>query len=276
MTSAEQLLREGRVEDARRLVLERVRDSPSDARARVFLFQLLVVTGEWERALNQLQVLKDLDASTIPMVGTYCDALRSEVFRAAVFAGRQTPVVLGEPEPWIAWVIEAIRLLSAGEAAAARDLRDRAFEAAPATSGQIDGQAFEWIADADSRLGPILEIIANGRYYWVPFTRIRDLTLEKPSDLRDLVWCPARATLSNGGTLWALLPVRYPGSEASDDGAIRLSRATIWDDLGEECHAGQGQRVLITDVNEFPLLEVREIRIDGSLDGDTPSVDAQG
>ena len=36
-----------------------------------------------------------------------------------------------------------------------------------------EDSAFEWIADADDRLGPVLEAIVNGRYYWVPFERVR-------------------------------------------------------------------------------------------------------
>ena len=36
----------------------------------------------------------------------------------------------------------------------------------------MDGHGFEWIADADSRLGPLLEVILEGKYYWAPFCRI--------------------------------------------------------------------------------------------------------
>ena len=33
-----------------------VRGSPADAKLRIFLAQLLMVTGDWDRAVNQLQV----------------------------------------------------------------------------------------------------------------------------------------------------------------------------------------------------------------------------
>ena len=42
-----------------------------------------------------------------------------------------------------------------------------------------------------------------GRYYWVPWQRIRTLALEQPSDLRDYVWMPAGFTWANGGEPWA-------------------------------------------------------------------------
>ena len=79
-----------------------------------------------------------------------------------------------------------------GQFAAAARLREQAFAAAPATCGRVDGQSFQWIADADSRLGPMLEVIIADRYFWVPFCRIRRIALEKPTDLRDLVWLPAQ------------------------------------------------------------------------------------
>ncbi|MFO1349473.1 MAG: hypothetical protein U1F68_01835 [Gammaproteobacteria bacterium] len=38
---------------------EQVRKNPANAKYRVFLFQLLAVLGQWERALNQLNGRRD-------------------------------------------------------------------------------------------------------------------------------------------------------------------------------------------------------------------------
>lgn len=258
--AAEQSLREGRLDEAKVDAQDRVRREPADPKHRVFLFQLLCVLGEWPRALNQLQVLKDLDASALPMVGLYGDAIHAEAFRSEVFAGRKAPIVLGEPDPWVALAMEAVRLVAEGHAVEAAGLRARALDDAPAVPGTLDDRPFEWIADADSRLGPLLEIIVQGRYYWVPYGRLVEIRLEKPVDLRDLVWSPAIVRLHNGGEVYGLIPTRYPGSETSDDGAIRLARKTEWRDLGADCFAGLGQRVLATDAEECPLLDARTIR----------------
>ena len=45
----------------------------------------------------------------------------------------------------------SVRLLAAGHTQDAATLRDQAFDQVPATAGTIDGQEFEWIADADPR-----------------------------------------------------------------------------------------------------------------------------
>src|SRR5215831_7986344 len=181
--AAEQNLRNGDPASALARLTEDVRARPSDAKLRVFLFQLLCVLGQWERALTQLKVASELDALALPMAQMYGDAVRCEAIRDEVFEGKKSPMVLGEPEQWLALLIESRLRAGRGEAAQSEDLRLRAFDEAPPSSGQIDGHPFEWIADADPRLGPVLEAIINGRYYWVPFSRITMLTLEKPEDL---------------------------------------------------------------------------------------------
>src|SRR5262249_52837814 len=101
----------------------------------------------------------------------------------------------------------------------------------------------------------------DGRYYWVPFERIRSIALQPPSDLRDFVWMPTQLVLANGGEAAALLPSRYPGSENDSDRASRLAREAGWDALPPETVLGRGQRMLATDASEYPLLNVRRIEI---------------
>lgn len=255
-------LREGNLEQAKALLQDQVRKEPAVPKHRVFLFQLLSVLGEWERALTQLNVLADMDASTLPMVQTYREALRCEVFRSEVFTGRKSPLLLGEPEPWVALVMEALRLTAEGKVDQAKSLRDRAFEEAQAVPGAIGGEPFAWLADADPRLGPLLEVIVNGRYYWVPFERVRTLRIEEPTDLRDFVWIPAELEWANGGETVGLIPARYVGSENCSDAGLRLARRTEWEDLGAGTVRGLGQRMLATDQGEYPILDVRELRLE--------------
>lgn len=261
MMPAEQSLREGRVRDALAELQAQVRKEPANAKYRIFLFQLLAVLGQWERALNQLNVLGEMDASSLPMVQTYREAIRCEMLRADIFAGRRSPLVFGDPAPWVAFLLEALRLSAEGHPAQAQTARDQAFEAAPATTGTLDGQPFAWLADADPRLGPVLEAVVNGRYYWIPFQRIRTVALEQPADLRDYVWMPARFTWANGGETVGLIPSRYPGSEAGADPLVQLGRKTEWLEGDAGVCLGLGQRMLATDQGEYPLLDIRRIEL---------------
>ena len=245
-----------------------VRAKPDEPKLRIFLFQLLCVLGQWERALNQLSVAAGLDAGALAMAQTYGDAVRCEAVRDDVFDGKRSPMIFGQPDEWLALLIESLLVAGRGDAARSQELRAVAFEGAPTSSGTIDGRPFTWIADADSRLGPVVEAVINGRYYWVPFSRLTGVQIEAPADLRDLVWMPAHLSFENGGESVALIPTRYPGSEDSEDGMIRLARKTVWDELGPDVHRGLGQRVLTTDAEDTPLMDIRSIAIAPS-DADT-------
>ncbi len=266
--SAEQLLAEGRLDEALAELKQAVRKDAANPRHRVFLFQLLAVQGDWERALNQLEVAGQMDPAALPMVQTYREAMRCEYLRAAIFAGKRSPLILGDPEHWLALVLEALQRTAAGQFEEAARLRDEGFAAAPATSGRLDDQPFAWIADADLRLGPILEAIIDGRYYWIPFHRIRAIRIEAPADLRDMVWMPAYFTWANGGETVGLIPTRYPGSESSADQQIRLARKTEWMEPATGSYLGMGQRMLTTDAGDYSLMDIRRI------DLDTPVIDS--
>ena len=276
--TAEQALREGNLEQALALLQDQVRGDPADAKHRTFLFQLLALLGRWDRAMTQLNVAGALDAGTLAMVQTYREALRCEVLRAEIFAGKRTPLVLGKPHAWIALLLEAQRLVSEGAFERAADVRANALDEAPATPGQVDGAPFDWIADGDTRLGPVLEAIVNGRYYWVPFQRIADVRLEEPADLRDLVWMPAHLTWANGGQAVALIPTRYPGSEVASDTDLVRGRKTEWAEHPGGTFLGLGQRTLFTDRGEYSLMDMRHLVLSPTAEGEhaDPGGDALG
>ena len=238
---------------------QKIRKNPAEPKLRILLFQLHSILGNWSKALNQLNVLRDMDPLCMPMVQTYEQVLACEALRKEVFAARKAPIIFGEPEEWVALMFEAINLENNGQQTAAEELRAKALEQAPAVSGEIDGHAFEWIADADSRLSPMLEAIINGRYYWVPFHRISQLNLSEPEDLRDLAWMPAQFVWSNGGDAVGFIPTRYPNSENSEENAIKLARKTDWLPKSDNSYHGLGQRLLTTNVDDYPLLNCRTL-----------------
>jgi type VI secretion system protein ImpE len=230
----EELLRQGKLDESLKAVEALVRSAPADPKLRVMLFQVLAVMGQWDRAQTQLQTAAQMNVANGLMAQVCKQAIMCEFLRSEVWSGKRTPLVLGEPEEWVSWVIQAAAMTAAGQHAGAADLRARAFEAAPAVAGQIvtgdsdsEPQSFEWIADADERLGPMLEAIVDGKYYWIPWQRIALVKIDKPADLRDVVWLPANFVWSAGGQSVGLIPVRYPGSEnARHDPLIRMARKT--------------------------------------------------
>ena len=262
---AEQLIKNGKLTEALSALQDEVRKNPSNSSYRVFLFQLLSVMGQWGRALTQLSVAGELDATTLPMVQTYCEAIQCEALRADIFAGKRAPLIFGEPQPWLAQLIEALQL-DVTDPQRAVAARAQAFDAAPASSGSIDGERFAWLADADQRLGPVLEAIVNGRYFWIPLCRISKIELDAPADLRDAVWTAASFTWANGAQTVGLIPTRYSGTVANGNEALLLARRTEWVEEGASSGHGLGQRMLATDTGEYALMDVRVIEFDALPD----------
>lgn len=258
---AEQSLREGDPARALQQLQDQVRAQPGDARLRIFLFQLLAVLGQWERAREQVALAAKIDPGALLLAQTYGAALECEQVRARVFAGQARPRIFGEPAPWLALLAEALRVEARGDMAAAQGLRAQAFEQAEPVAGTLDGQPFDWIADADSRLGPVLEAIIDGKYYWMPYLRLRALAVDEPHDLRDMVWAPAHAVFAHGGEAACLIPSRYPGSESAGDPLLALARKTVWHEACPGTWHGLGQRMLATDGSEAALFDVRRIAI---------------
>ncbi len=254
-SEADDLLRAGDLDGARRVLVEVARRDPGDVPTRLFLFQLLAVAGEWAKAKTHLTTLAQLSPEAQMLSVVYGQAIDAEATRAAVIAGRERAVVHGGSD-WADGVAEALRLAATGDVARADDVRAAAFDAAPDTPGTIDGADIDWIADADPRFGPVVEAIIGGRYGLLPFDAIERLSAEGPKDLRDLVWYPVELTLKAGARVAALLPVRYP--DLSDDPAERAARATRWRDDGH----GVGQRLWTgSDGEDRGLLSVRTIAL---------------
>jgi len=246
-----------------------IRRDASNAKLRVHLFQLLCVMGNWTRALAQLQLCGQMDIKALPMAQTYREAIRCELFRTEVFAGRRTPQVMGQPPAWIGSLIDALRHDGDGQFAIAAGLRQKAMDEADPVAFSVDGQAVEWLADADSRLGPVLEVIANGQYYWLPLESCKGISIETPVDLRDKVWAAAEVLLPNEGCVPVLIPARYAGTveaEGAQGDDLRRGRLTEWREAADGMWFGLGQRTWTSDVGEHPIYDTRKIlRVDEAV-----------
>ena len=97
-------------------------------------FSCSACVGQWERALNQLNVASELDPSALAMAQIYGDAVRCEAIRDDVFDGKKSPMVFGEPDQWLALLIESLLRRRPRRARAIRSsCEPRAFDEAPAS-----------------------------------------------------------------------------------------------------------------------------------------------
>lgn len=263
MEQADRLLASGDLGGTRSALVQSVRENPGDAGARMFLFQILLLTGEWDKAEVQLRALAQLSADAQMLGVVYGQAIAAEKTRAEAFAGKAPFGALVGGSAWLAGLCTALETAARGDAAQAQTMRDAAFDAAEEMPGLWNGTAFARISDSDPRFGPAFEAIVAGRWGLIGFDEVSAIRSEGPRDLRDLVWLPVEMTFRDGRSAAALLPARYPGTQAADDDAARLARSTSWRDgaLGSE---GIGQRLwFLDDGDEFGLLSLKTLAMSG-------------
>jgi type VI secretion system protein ImpE len=270
---ADELLRAGDLDGARASLVDVVKRTPDDQAARMFLFQLMAVCGEWDKAVAQLRALGSLSPEAQMLASVYNQAITAEKTRLEAYAGKRPFEVLVPSSPWVEQLAQGLTAAAAGRIAEGEDLRNQAFDAAGDTPGTLvaggDGAAeaetaandkpFLWVADADPRLGPCFEAIVTGRWGLVPFEAVSRIKVDGPRDLRDLVWLPVEMMLRSGQSAAALLPARYPGTESAGEGDLRLSRATEWRE-GPNGEYPVGQRLWsFDDGSEVGVLSVSRL-----------------
>jgi type VI secretion system protein ImpE len=231
--TAEQLVRGGRLEDALAALTAQVRDDPANQNLRYFLVQLLCYAGEYDRAGKQLDVLEKSS--------TRAESLTVMLYRGCLAAERAR--------------LEKFVQEAGGRPAPAK-----------AVSGSLNGKRFESLEDADPRIGARLEMFAAGGYLWVPLEHIAQVEIDPPQRLRDLLWSAARVTAGPGlkdlelGAI--VLPVLAPLTFRHPEGAVRLGQMTVWERDESGAEAPYGQKMLLVDGEEIPLMEVRTLEID--------------
>lgn len=239
-----------------------IKKNPSNVEHRVCYFQLLSITGKWKEASAQLDIISELgDENSALTAMVYKPLPECEIQREAVFRGEKVPLILGKPEKWLGMLVKANQLSSKSEHKAAASLRREAYEEASASAGTINGEKFSWIADMDSRLGPVLELIINGLYHWTSFANIKSIKISEPTDMGDFVWCPAKFVWANGGSSVGFIPSRYVGTENSDSDELKFAKKTIWNEEYKEFYCGFGQRMFTTNKKEYSLLDIRELEV---------------
>jgi len=228
----QELYKAGRLADAIAALNGEVRDNPGDTRRRTFLFELLCFAGEYARADKQLEVLSQGGPGSEMGVLLYRSALYAQRQREDLFAQGQYP---NQEES-----SEAVR------------------------DGLVNGKGFTSITDADPRIGPRLELFAAGNYLLLPLKHVASIQIQPPKRLRDLIWTPAsvRTTASFQGAELGevLIPVLSPFSWQHSDDAVRLGRATVWEQReGSDEAIPLGQKMWLVDDEEIPFLELRSL-----------------
>jgi type VI secretion system protein ImpE len=234
--NAREFFQAGKIEEALQALAAGLRDDPTDVRSRTFFFELLCFMGEFDRAEKQLDILSDISKEAGMGTLIYRSALQAERIRQGMFDGKSFPQTT----------------------------------AAPAQNVILNGAQFGIIEDADHHIGPRLEVFAAGSYLWLPFAHIASIRMEPPKRLRDLIWIPAILTTTPGcGGMdlgEVMIPALTPLAFRHADNSVRLGRQTMWEEI-DGAAVPAGQKLLLVDGVEFPILEIRTLEFYDSAAG---------
>lgn len=255
---ARELIRAGKLLAARQVLTDGVKRAPSDAAVRTLLFQVLVFFGEWDKALRHADVIAAQNVEAEIGVQVYRNLIRAEQERSAVDRSERRPSFLPKAPPYAEIYFSALASLESGDPEGAEAHFNRAEKMRAAVAGIRGGKDFVGFSDTDSRLSFFIEAFVHERYVWIPFDGVRELVVDPPASLFDLIWAAGRVTTWEGLTLNCFLPVIYPGSYAHEDDRIKMGRMTDWNSLGGPFYRGLGQHVYQVGDEEIPILEIGE------------------
>jgi type VI secretion system protein ImpE len=271
--NTKELIRAGRLSEAREQLIREVKSSPADLGKRTLLFQVLSFCGEWGRAEQHLDAIAVQDASKETGVQVYKNLLHAERERQDVAKLNRRPSFLPATPPYTEMYFTAWKEVIAKKIEEAERLFGQIDAQLPIPSGTVDGVGFTGFQDTDAFLSLFLEAIVHDRYVWIPLGSIAELSISSPKTLFDLLWIPARLMTREGLSLGCYLPVLYPDSSLHEDEQVKLGRRTDWIALGGPFSKGMGQHVFQVGAEEKPILEIREVvfKIPGSKENNEKS-----
>ncbi len=272
--NASELYKSGRLTEAIAAQIQEVRSAPLDRGMRFFLFELLTFAGDIDRSRRQIEAISYEEMELASTHATYCRVVDSEQSRRWLFdeldpvvaqglleEDRVRPQFLVEPPFHIRLRLDATMNALRSSPEQTKELLGMAEQCTPTVSVSLNGKTYQSLRDADDLFGTVLEVMAQGNYYWVPLEQVETLAMNPPKYVRDLYWFPARLSLKKGPSGEVFLPALYPRSHAHPDELVRLGRKTDW--RGEEGDPvlGTGLRLFAADEEAIPLLEFRDLQV---------------
>jgi type VI secretion system protein ImpE len=257
--NAHELFKSGNLSSAIEAQTDEVRAAPGDQDKRLFLFELLAFAGDLDRAQRAIDALHYDDLQTEAARQGYRQLLDAERKRRQTFA-QLTPPAFFESTPEHATTrLAALQELRGGRPAEAVALLQKADQQVPAVQGVCNDRPFQGLRDGDDCLGSVLEVMARGNYYWVPFEQIQSLKMNPPRFPRDLLWAPAHLEMRAAGAGEVFLPALYPGSHEATEPAAKLGRRTDWREGGPGPVTGIGAKTFLVGDEAMSILEWRQL-----------------
>ena len=249
----------GKLAEALSKQTELVKTHPADQSKRLFLFELLAFSGQWDRAARQADAIRYEEVELETAAQGYRKLVESELRRQQWWQAGKAPEFFSPPTAATKLRLEAANLIRGGKPQEAAGLLAQAAGQEPAIAGTLNDKPFTALRDCDDLWGPVIEVMAHGSYYWVPLEQVDTISVTRPKFPRDLLWLPALLSIKDGPAGNVFLPGLYPGSSEHPDDQVKLGRLTDW--LGEDGNPvlGVGQHTYLVDEEPIGLWEWEQL-----------------
>lgn len=263
-TDAKSLFREGKIAEAIEAQTAVVRDKPSDPDARTFLAELHMLTGAYDKADRQLDLLSTQHSKLGVAVALSRQLLRGAMARQEVFEKGRAPEVVTEPSDYVQAALQALLDIREGRLREAAATLAEADEKRVRAAGKLgeDGASFDDFRDVDDLSAGFVEVLTStGKYFWVPTERIDFMEFEKPSRPRDIVWRQCRMEVRGGPEGVVYVPATYPTLPSDGDiDSFRLGRATEWTGGDGTPTRGIGLRLFLVGEDGISIDELQTVQ----------------
>jgi type VI secretion system protein ImpE len=254
------LFRAGKLAEAVEAAGAAVRKAPTDLGARVLLAELLLASGNLERADVILDAASETDPGAAVVIAEFRQLLRAEMARRQLHRDGRVPEFIGEPGEAERAILAALVAVRGGDLAEAVRLAASAEAARPRAAGSLAGKPVEDFRDADDLSAGFFEVLSTtGKYFWIPTERVESLLFHPPKRPRDLVWRRASMSVQDGPEGEVYLPATYASEEADLSQALRLGRETEWRELAPGLVRGVGQRVFLAGEDAVGIMDLTEL-----------------
>jgi type VI secretion system protein ImpE len=253
------LIREGKLAEAREVLVTKIKSAPGDTKSRTLLFQVLAFYGEWDKVERHLELLISQLPETATGVLVYRNLVAAERARREVAAGRQLPEFMTDPPTYLSGLLEARKALIDGDSARFGKIIGKVRKEVPEISGFADSKPFAGFSECDATLTGMIEVFVHDRYLWLPLPSVRELSVPQPQTLLETLWIPGRVVTWDGLTTDCFLPVLYPETYVTENDQLRMGRLTDWIALGKDNYRGVGQHLFAIGEQEMGLLELGEV-----------------
>lgn len=243
---AGRLFRDGRLGAAIEAGNAAVRRAPADLGCRFLLAELLLFAGNLERADVILDAAADLEASAAVTIAEFRQLLRAETARRQLYREGRVPEFLDGPTPALQETLAAIVALRDGHGTDARRHADAAEAIRPRVPGNNGALAFDDFRDADDLCAGFFEVLTTtGKYYWIPTEQVERIECHPAQRPRDLCWRRVSMSVRAGPDGDVYLPAIYWSADPGLSDALRLGRATDWQEAADGPVRGLGQRMFL-------------------------------